>query len=164
MTLSRKVLMDGEQTILSTRTHVKALLVAFLTLVAVSFAAAYLVGVAGNAANGWIRTAILVLAVILVVFGALLPFLRWLTWTYNLTDKRLIEQKGILTRTGRIIPLNRINDVSFEKNLIDRLLGCGTLVIRNASEEAGLQLRDIPHIENFHRTVSTLVARSDALE
>lgn len=164
MALSRKVLMDGEETILSTRTHVKALFVAFLVLVTVSFAAAYLVGVAGDRADGWLRNAILVLAVILFLFGTLLPFLRWITWTYNLTDKRLIEQKGIITRTGRIIPLNRINDVSFEKNLVDRILGCGTLVIRNASEEAGLQLNDIPRIENFHRTVSTLVARSDALE
>lgn len=164
MALSAKFLMDGETTILSTRTHVKALVVAFGVLVAVSFAAAYLVGVAGDTANGWLRIAIVALAIALFAFGTLLPFLRWLTWTYHLTDKRLIEQKGIITRTGRIIGLNRINDVSFEKHLIDRILGCGTLVIRSASEEEGLQLNDIPHIEEFHRTVSTLVACSDAKE
>ncbi len=80
-----------------------------------------------------------------------------LTWTYTLTNKRIVEQKGLLTRTGRIIPLNRVNDVAFEKNLNDRILGCGTLIIHDASEQAGLQLRDIPRIEAFHRTVSNLV-------
>ena len=83
----------------------------------------------------------------LALLGAVIPFLRWFLWTYTLTNKRIVEQKGILTRTGRVIPLSRINDVAFEKNLNDRILGCGTLVIHDASEQAGLELRDIPHIE-----------------
>ena len=87
----------------------------------------------------------------------MLPFLKWLTWTYTLTNKRIVEQKGILTRTGRVIPLSRINDVAYEKNLNDRILGCGTLIIHDASEQAGLELDDIPRVEAFHRTVTNLV-------
>ena len=56
------------------------------------------------------------------MWGTLLPFLRWYLWTYTLTNKRIVEQKGILTRTGRVIPLSRINDVAYEKNLNDRIL------------------------------------------
>jgi hypothetical protein len=61
-----------------------------------------------------------------------------------------------------VIPLNRINDVAFEKNLNDRLLGSGTLVIHDASDQAGLELRDIPRIEDMHRTVTTLVDAAHA--
>jgi uncharacterized membrane protein YdbT with pleckstrin-like domain len=159
-----KMLMDGESAVLSTRTHVKALIVPFLLLVALSFATAYLAGLAGDEAGGWVRRAVLTLALVLFVVGTLVPFLRWLTWTYHLTDLRLIEQKGILTRTGRVIPLNRINDVSYEKSLTDRILGCGTLVIRNAAEEAGLELRDIPHVEAVARELSSRVRRADAVD
>lgn len=164
MALSGKVLMDGESAVLSTRTHVKALFVPFLILVVVSFAAAFLSGAAGDRAGGWLRNAVLVVAAGLFVLGVLVPFLRWLTWTYHLTDRRLIEQKGILTRTGRVIPLNRINDVSYEKSLTDRILGCGTLIIRNAAEEAGLQLNDIPHVEAVARELSSRVQRADAAD
>jgi membrane protein YdbS with pleckstrin-like domain len=107
-----------------------------------------------NAAARWILVGV---AVVLVFFGTLLPFFKWLAWTYTLTNKRIVEQKGILTRTGRVIPLSRVNDVAFEKNLNDRILGCGTLIIHDASEQAGLELNDIPHIEAFHRTVTNLV-------
>jgi uncharacterized membrane protein YdbT with pleckstrin-like domain len=157
MTLPRKLMIDGEQTVVTTRTHVKVLLVPVLILLIVCLAGGYLVRQVGNAGDGWARWVVVAAALALVLWGSVLPWLRWFTWTYSLTNKRIVEQRGILTRTGRVIPLNRINDVAFEKNLNDRLLGCGTLIIHDASEQSGLQLDDIPQIEAFHRTVSNLV-------
>lgn len=155
MTLPRKLMIDGEQTIATTRTHVKVLFIPFLILIVVA-------GVAGFVARqvsdkNWAVWVVVAIAAVLILWGTVLPWIRWFTWTYTLTNKRIVEQKGILTRTGRVIPLNRINDVAFEKNLNDRILGCGTLIIHDASEQAGLQLKDIPHIEAFHRTVTNLV-------
>jgi membrane protein YdbS with pleckstrin-like domain len=162
MTLPRKLMIEGEQTVTSTRTHVKALFVPILILLAVTGSAAFLGSSLWDRANHIPSWILIALAVVLVILGSVIPFLRWYTWTYTLTNKRIVEQRGILTRTGRVIPLSRINDVSFEKNLNDRILGCGTLVIRDASEQAGLELRDIPHIEDLHRTVTTLVDRARA--
>lgn len=157
MALSRKLMLDGEQIVVTTRTHLKVLLVPFVILLAVAFAGGFLAAQVGDAGDGVVRWVVIGIAVVLVLWGSVLPFVRWFLWTYTLTNKRIVEQKGILTREGRVIPLSRINDVSFEKNLNDRILGCGTLIIHNASEEAGLELRDIPRIEGFHRTVSNLV-------
>jgi membrane protein YdbS with pleckstrin-like domain len=157
MTLPRKLMIDGEQTVATTRTHVKALFVPVLILLAVTGSAAFLGARLWEQANHILSWVVIALGVVLVLWGVIVPFLRWYTWTYTLTNKRIVEQRGILTRTGRVIPLSRINDVSFEKNLNDRVLGCGTLVIHDASEQAGLELRDIPHIEDLHRTVTTLV-------
>lgn len=157
MSLPRKLMIDGEQTVVTTRTHVKRLFLPFLILLVVCIAAGFLsasIGDKGDGKAGWV---IIALAAILVVWGALLPFLNWYLWTYTLTNRRIVEQKGILTRTGRVIPLSRINDVAFEKHLTDRILGCGTLIIHDASEQAGLQLADIPKVEAFHRTVTNLV-------
>ena len=71
---------------------------------------------------------------------------------------------SVINFRGRIIPLARINDVAYEKGLIDRMLRCGTLVIHDASQQAGLQLHDIPHLEDFHRRISRLVLASHAPE
>lgn len=155
MSLPRKLMIDGERTVMTTRTHVKALLVPFVILLAVAGAGSYLAGVFWD--KPAVRWTFLGLSAVLVIWGSVIPFLRWYLWTYTLTNKRIVEQRGILTRSGRVIPLNRINDVAFEKNLNDRILGSGTLVIHDASEQAGLELRDIPHIEDMHRTVTTLV-------
>lgn len=157
MTLPRKLMIDGESIITSTRTHIKVLFVPFLILIVVAGAGGFLAASVSDSGNGLPRWAVIAVALVLIVWGSVIPFIRWFTWTYTLTNKRIIEQKGILTRSGRVIPLNRINDVSFEKNLNDRLLGCGTLIIHDASEQAGLALRDIPHIEDLHRTVTSLV-------
>jgi membrane protein YdbS with pleckstrin-like domain len=157
MTLPRKLMIDGEQTVTTTRTHVKVLFIPVIILLAVAAAGSFLATRIGNEANGVPRWVVIGVAVVLATWGAVLPFVRWYLWTYTLTNKRIVEQKGILTRTGRVIPLSRINDVAFEKNLNDRILGCGTLVIHDASEQAGLELRDIPHIEDLHRTVTGLV-------
>jgi membrane protein YdbS with pleckstrin-like domain len=165
MTLPRKLMIDGEQTVMTTRTHVKALVLPFVILFAVAAAGSYLSGVVWDTMWGgrpilrWIAMGI---SALLVLLGVVIPFLRWYLWTYTLTNKRLVEQRGILTRSGRVIPLSRINDVAFEKNLNDRILGSGTLVIHDASETAGLELRDIPHIEDVHRTLTTLVDAAHA--
>lgn len=160
MTLPRKLMIDGEQTVMTTRTHVKALLLPFVILFAVAAAGSYLSGVVWDTMVGGrpiVRWLVMGVSAVLIIWGVVVPFLRWYLWTYTLTNKRIVEQRGILTRAGRIIPLNRINDVAFEKNLNDRILGSGTLVIHDASETAGLELRDIPHIEDVHRTITTLV-------
>ena len=155
--MSRKLLIENEQIVTSMRTHIKVLFIPFLILTATSAAAGFLYAATGDAAGGTVGWIVLAIAAAVIAVGVLVPFIRWLTWTFTITNKRLVEQKGILTRTGRVIPLSRINDVSFEKNLNDRILGCGTLVVHDASEQAGLRLRDIPKIEAVHRTLSMLV-------
>lgn len=157
MALPRKLMIDGEQTVATTRTHLKVLFIPFLILLVVAGVGGFLINRAGDSGGGVPRWIVIAAMVVLLLWGSVLPFLKWLTWTYTLTNKRIVEQKGLLTRTGRVIPLSRVNDVAFEKNLNDRILGCGTLIIHDASEQAGLELTDIPHIEAFHRTVSNLV-------
>lgn len=157
MSLPRKLMIDGEHIVASTRTHVKVLALPFLIMLAACVAAGWLVAMIGDKAGNKVGWVIVGCAALVVIVWSLVPFLRWYLWTYTLTNRRIVEQRGILTRTGRIIPLNRINDVAFEKNLNDRILGCGTLIIHDASEQTGLRLRDVPKVEAFHRTVTNLV-------
>jgi uncharacterized membrane protein YdbT with pleckstrin-like domain len=91
-----------------------------------------------------------------VVFVAW-PFLNWLASTYTVTTRRLITRHGVFTRTGHDIPLNRISDVSYERGIVDRMLGCGTLVISDASERGRVALPDVPHVEQLQLKISDLL-------
>lgn len=154
MVLSRKLLNDGEHVILSTRTHVKALLLPAVVLVIVAGLAGYLSSLPdGEHANTW-RIVIWALAALMVLWFVVAPFLQWLVTTYTFTSRRLITRTGVFTRRGHDIPLNRISDISYEKSLLDRLFGCGTLVVSDASELGRVELSDIPHVEQAQLTVS----------
>jgi uncharacterized membrane protein YdbT with pleckstrin-like domain len=150
-------LADGEQPVLLLHPHWKTLirpvLVAVL-VVAIALVAEVIPSGSGQAVT---RAAIGVVAVVFVMAWLIVPVLRWRTTTYELTTKRLRTRFGILTRKGRDIPLTRINDVSFEKGLLDRLLGAGRLVVESAGEHGQIVLRDIPHVADVQATLFRLV-------
>lgn len=154
MVISQRLLNQGEQVVLSTRTHVKALLVPVVVLLVVAGAAGYLTSVPDGAHAGVWRLVIWVVALLVLLRLVLVPFLRWWTTTYTFTDRRLITRSGILSRRGHDVPLNRISDISYDKSLLDRLLGCGTLVVSDASETGRVELHDIPHVEEAQLRVS----------
>ncbi len=102
------------------------------------------------------------LATVAVVIAALLiwvvrPVLRWKTTTYELTTARLRLREGILTRTGRDIPLARISDVSFSRGPLDRLLGAGRLLVESPGEHGQIVLTDIPSVERVQAILFGLV-------
>jgi len=152
--VSRRLLNDGEHIIVSTRTHVKVLLLPAVVLIIVAGLAGYLSSLPnGDQAAVW-RWVIWGMAAVLIVWFTVAPFLMWLLTTYTFTSRRLITRTGVFTRRGHDIPLNRISDISYEKSLVDRIFGCGTLVVSDASELGRVELRDIPRVEQAQLTVS----------
>ena len=71
----------------------------------------------------------------IVVWWVLRPFVDWLTTTYTFTNRRFIKRSGLIAKEGRTIPLNRISGVDFEIGVIDRIFGCGTLIVSDASDQ-----------------------------
>lgn len=63
---------------------------------------------------------------------------------YTLTGSNLEIETGLLSRTTRNVPIQRIQDVTVSVTPWQRLLGFGDLVIDNASEQGGkLVLKNI---------------------
>ncbi len=103
------------------------------------------------------RLALAVVAIALLMWWLMYPVLIWRTTVYELTTKRMRLRDGILTRNGRDIPLSRVTDVSFRKGVLDRVLGCGTLLVESAGEHGELELTAIPHVERVSATLFQLV-------
>jgi putative membrane protein len=113
------------------RLHVSGLLVGFVTglpqLIFPIFAAIFGVRETQNPQ----LIPVIIVAVLLISL-----FFRWLAWMrfrYHVGDHDIRVEKGILNRTARSIPYDRIQDVSIEQKLLPRLMGLGEVKFETGS-------------------------------
>jgi uncharacterized membrane protein YdbT with pleckstrin-like domain len=160
---SEDSLTEGEHLVLRLHPHWKTLLGPILILILVVAAAlALLIVLPSGSGAGIGGLAVGAVAVVVIVIWFVVPLLRWRTTSYELTNRRLRLRSGILSRSGRDFPLIRISDVSFSHGLIDRLLGCGRLVVESAGEHGQLVLSEIPTVEKVQATLFQLVEDEQA--
>lgn len=165
MSFSDKLLNEGEHVVVSTRTHPKVLLLPLLILVLTLAVAAFVQQTGGGGVAGATRIVVWVAAGVVLVWWVLRPVITWATTTYTFTNRRFIKRSGLIAKEGRTIPLNRISGVDFDIGVIDRLFGCGTLVVSDASAQGRVELEDIPRVEQVQLKVAEelhrLSSRSD---
>ena len=162
MGLPPRLLGEGEHVVFTTRTHIKALVLPVITLILICAVTVFLIAVTpGGSTGNWLRGFLVVVALALILWRVVWLFLHWLTASYTVTNRRLVTRSGILTRIGRDIPLHRINDVKYERGLLDRVLGCGTLVISDASQQGHSVLPDVPNVEKVHLLITGLLFSTD---
>lgn len=99
--------------------------------------------------RGWVMLAIAVIWLVLVVRG----FLSWWFTQHVITNERLIYRAGITSRSGKEIPLEVINDVSFSQTAWERIIKSGDLLIESAGEQGQSHYRDIPTPEDMQREI-----------
>jgi uncharacterized membrane protein YdbT with pleckstrin-like domain len=156
----KKLLSEDESVVLETHPHWKTLVLPILELLVICGVAGFLLAVVDPNLG---KYAIIAVAVLLLVVAFVVPLLRWRTTMFVLTDKRVVVRSGILSRTGRDIPLSRVNDVTFTHNLLERILGCGTLVVESAGERGQVQLTEIPKVEQVQRQLYELVEKASRM-
>ena len=154
--ISKNLLNPGEEVVFDVRTHPKALILPFLALVVMLAVGVFLDKAIDNST---VSLVIWLVVAAVILWLSVWPFLNWLVAHYTVTNRRLITRYGVITRRGHDIPLSRISDVAYEKDLIDRLLGCGTLVISDASTHGSVPLHDIPRVEERQRVLNDLLHR-----
>ena len=140
MPFPRKLLNDHEDVILDLRPHWW-----FLAgrVIAVVLTIALTIFLAAIEAPTAVLVAALVLMLVALVW-LLLRFLVWTTTNFVVTTDRLIFRSGVLSKHGREIPLERVNDISFNASLFERMIGAGDLVIESAGERGQQMFTDIP--------------------
>lgn len=76
-----------------------------------------------------------VLAGVIFLLSMVYAVARFLTFQYRLTEAELITTEGILHRQERRIPVNRIQDLSFESTIVRRLFGLVVVSVETASSQ-----------------------------
>lgn len=72
-----------------------------------------------------------------------ITYMRWVSTNFVLTTDRVITRRGMISKQGVEIPLDRINTVFFHQGILERLVGAGDLVIESASERGNERLTNI---------------------
>lgn len=141
------------------RRHARRLTWSAVVLVAVAGAVGYFTGNLPTGYEDWMLwTAAGVVVLLLVV----LPYLRWLSHTYTITTRRVIERSGLVSRHRTELPHARGYTISERRGPLQRLWGSGTLTLSNGVD-APLRLRDIPAVALVHETLADQVEVSQIL-
>ncbi|MFJ2633980.1 PH domain-containing protein [Streptomyces sp. NPDC087422] len=150
-----RYLTDDEELIYVTRQHWTQLVGEFVVLCVTWAAAGALLWVlpSGKSWTDAARYVVLGVAALVSLWFWLIPLMKWRGTLYILTTKRVHTRVGFVNKTGRSIPLARINDISFAASLWERIIRCGTLKIESASEQGLLTLKHIPDPEGLKRTI-----------
>jgi uncharacterized membrane protein YdbT with pleckstrin-like domain len=77
------------------------------------------------------------------------------------TNRRIITRTGLVARRGRDMPLSRVNDVSFNHTILERIFNCGTLMVESAGERGQLQIDNVPNVETLQREIYRLHEEDD---
>lgn len=158
MGLPKNSLTNDERIIIEFHPHWSTLVsTIFWAIVSVLAAGAIIFFIPDGGSQTIIRLVVGAAGALAVLIVGLIPFLRWATTSYTLTNRRFVMRHGILSRSGRDIPLTRVNDVSFEHHLIQRMLGTGTLIVESGGEHGQLILKSIPRVEYVQNQLYQLV-------
>lgn len=158
--MDAKFLAPGETVVREMRTHWKALVFPVMWSILLLGGAIAAIIFMPASWDPWGTYAVIALAVLLFLPLCLVPFLRWLTATYTMTTQRLITRRGILNRTGEDLPLASITNVIYERDLLDRILGCGTLVLTSSATNP-VELYDVPDVEKVQVEMTQLLGNRD---
>jgi uncharacterized membrane protein YdbT with pleckstrin-like domain len=162
MPFPRKLLNEGEDVVLDLRPHWWVLV---KPVVAVVASPVLIVAVANTVDNDVPTYA--ALAVVVVMVGWLVArYLVWATTNFVVTTDRLVYRAGVLAKSGREIPLERLNDISVHQSLFERVIGAGDVLIESGGERGQQQFADIPRpflVQNaIYREIERAQARDAA--
>ena len=67
-----------------------------------------------------------------------------------------------MAKRGKEIPLERINDISFNQSVFERLIGAGDLLIESGGEQGQQRFSDINHPFDVQNEIYRQIERSQA--
>lgn len=153
-----QLLADDERVVKHLHPHWVTLVTPTALLLVVVGLASFLAAIAPDGSlQTVVRLVIAAVALAALVVVTLVPYLRWRTTHYVLTTHRLMTRVGILSHTGRDVPLNRINNAMYEQSLFERIINSGTLVVESAGEDGQQVFRHIPDADQTQQLINRLV-------
>lgn len=152
-----RLLGDGEELVAEIRPHWSFMLRPLVvTMLAVAAAiAAFVISAVPH-----LVLDVLVAAILASLAWLVARYARWTTTTFVITTQRLVLRSGLLARSGREILLRRVSDLSYRQSLLERMLGCGSLVIESGGEHGQEAVPRVPRPREVQRLVNDQVVRS----
>jgi len=105
---------------------------------------------------------LLLLIMLLLIISIIFDILAWKRKKYQLTNQRVIIQKGIIRRKRSYIHYTKIQDIDIYQGLVDRLLSAGDIEIYGGHEHTNIILEDIPNPREVEDMIDRVMMGEEA--
>ncbi|MGO9910772.1 MAG: PH domain-containing protein [Acidimicrobiales bacterium] len=155
MPFPRKLLTPGEEVIVEAHPNWSILVrpVAIALVVVGGWAAIRVLWSSEPSVVGYLFAAIAVLGVLWLVS----QLVAWRARLLVITTTRVVYRWGIIRRTGREIPLDRVQDVTYHQSFIERMVGAGSLTIESAGKSGQEPFPDVRHPAELQSVINQLI-------
>ena len=151
------LLSRGEHVVLHKHPHWKVLILptlSFIVFIGGGFALAAILRNWTHHGIAWIVIA--VVAVIGLFLFTVVPFIRWRTEHFVITNSHVFFRTGILHRREHQIPLGHIQNMETSVPFWGRLLGYGSLIVESAADQP-LEFENVASLPKVQATLNQLI-------
>lgn len=105
-----------------------------------------------------------------VLFVFLATWVPWAVWHFvqwwfircTVSNYRVVWRRGVLSRTGVEIPLDRVSNVNFHQSIVERMFGAGDLIIESSGQDGQSRFSDIRHPDEVQLVIHRQIVDSKA--
>ena len=152
-------LLSTERRVIRLRRHWAVVLPTLLQTVlalAVAFVLFYLLGDGDETVQLFQR--ILWYAALFALLRFTFYMVEWWVERIVVTDKRFMITSGIFMTTVAMMPVSKITDLTYERSVVGRMFGYGTLIVESAGQIQALnRIEYLPRPEEVFDAISELV-------
>ena len=112
----------------------------------------------------WYETVLMYACLVLSGLGLLRLIGRLFTWStthFVVTTDRVIYQRGLFGRQRLEIPLQRVNNVLFEQNFLERLVNAGDVIVESGADDRDVVFDNTPDPEFVQSRIQWAIRRVD---
>jgi uncharacterized membrane protein YdbT with pleckstrin-like domain len=80
-------------------------------------------------------------------------YLQWRFTYFVVSNQRVVFRTGVVAKHGVEIPLERINNINFDQNIWNRMIGAGDLAIESAGREGQTTFDNVRHPDGVQQEI-----------
>lgn len=158
MTFPTRLLAPGEEVYLDSRPNWSYLFWPSVLTVLV-LAGCVAVVVLWGSAPVWVAWILLACGLgALAYLGA--RYVGWRTKSFVVTSQRIVYRTGAVRRTGREIPIGRVQDVTYHQTVVERIVRAGSLTVESAGQQGRDPFPDISRPDEVQSLINRVVAQA----
>jgi membrane protein YdbS with pleckstrin-like domain len=153
------LLVQGERVIVNKRPHWKVLIlptILFIVIIAAGAALATWISKSNWDSPQWAYYTIIAVALVALIILVLVPFVRWRTEHFVITNHHVFFRTGLLSRREHQIPLGQIANMETEVTFWGRLMGYGSLIVESSADQP-LKFRNVASLSKVQAQLNQLI-------
>src|SRR6478752_10884912 len=153
------LLVTGERIYVRKRPHWKVLIlptVFFILIIGGGVALATWINSRDLSNEAIIDYVIIGVAVVALIILVLVPFIRWRTEHFVITNHHVFFRTGLLSRREHQIPLGQIANMETEVTFWGRLMGYGSLIVESSADQP-LKFRNVANLSKVQSQLNQLI-------